>query len=357
MELQELSWLFLCKMNEFRRVYPTKRPAEQKNRQILCFRPFGYNLFTCLYYNRVIYAKVLPAWTRRPYFSEREVASFMCRQRFTRLYFWVTVCVCLLGVALRTVCMLTQYDAAIGYFERGFWPVASDALYFLAAAAAAIGAWLLPRASLTAVPSTPYRPPFAYLTGVLLAAFAVCLSVTSRAALFTKSGAALTALVCLSVASLLYFFITGHRHGPFRDALTSLGFLPILWSMSAIAVTYTDPYVAMNSPIKVSLHMGLLGFMLIMLGELGCRVGKPVSRKTVTITAIGVFAALNASVPLIAAARVNTASLYTLCAGVLLAAGLYGGYMLFCYTHGPVALDKSADESDTPSDTPADPTD
>ena len=119
------------------------------------------------------------------------------------------------------------------------------------------------------------------------------------------------------------------------------------------ANTYADPYVTMNSPIKVSLQMGLLGFMLILVAELGCRLGRPVSRKVIAMTAIGTYTALMASLPILAAASVSPSLLYTICAGVLLVVAVYGGYMLFCYTCTSAKETCTAEMSDAPSDTNA----
>ena len=59
--------------------------------------------------------------------------------------------------------------------------------------------------------------------------------------------------------------------------------------------------------------------------------------------------------PLLAAASVSPALLYTLCAGVLLAVAVYGGYMLFCYTCTSAKETCTAETSDDPiSDVPAD---
>ena len=259
----------------------------------------------------------------------------MERKHLSRLYFWLTAALCLLGTLLRAVCMLTRYDATIGYFDQGFLPTASYVLYFVAVVAAIVGALLLPKDSIHPTLHTPYRAPFAYAVGLTLVAFAAVSFASSRSALFTAAGVTELVLTLSALAATVYFPLTALRHGQYRDGLVFVGFLPLLWCMSAIAVTYSDPFVTMNSPIKVSLQMGLLGFMLILVAELGCRLGKPVSRKAIALTGIGTYLALNASLPLLVTASVSPDLVYTLCAVVLLAVGLYGGYMLFCYGYGP----------------------
>ena len=277
----------------------------------------------------------------------------MERKHFSRLYFLLTAGVSMVGLALRLVCMLTQYDAAIGYFDRGFLSYASYGMYFVAVIAAIVGAILLPKDSVDPTLRTPHRAPFAHAVGLALAVFAILYGASALLSSPARLEIMDLALIVSALAAIVYFPLTAQRHGTYRDSLVFAGFLPLLWCMAAIAITYADPYVTMNSPIKVSLQMGLLGFMLILLAELGCRLGKPVSRKVIAMTAIGTYTALMASLPILAAASVSPALLYTLCAGVLLAVAVYGGYMLFCYACTSAKETCTAETPDAPtSDAP-----
>ncbi len=281
----------------------------------------------------------------------------MDRKRLApRLCFLVSAALTLCGVILRTVCMLTQYDADLGYFEIGPLPTVSRILYYVVIVAATVTALLIPKDALGGELRTPYRAPFAYVTGIILVAFAVLAFLTSYAVLFTSKGLLKTVLTLSAIFASGYFILSGNRHGRFRDGLTALGFVPLAWSMVAVAVTYSDPYVAMNSPVKLSLQMGLLGFMFILISELRYRLGRALPRGGIALTAIGFFCAVNAAVPLLAAGSMIRDPLYLLCAGVLLAAGLYGGYMLFSYTfHATEAPAREPDGEDPASDDDASP--
>ena len=284
----------------------------------------------------------------------------MERKHLSRLYFLLTAGISLVGLALRVICMLTRYDAAVGYFDKGFLSTASYVLYFVAVIAAIFGAIFLPKDRVDPTLRTPHRAPFAYAVGLALAVFAILYGASALLSSPARLEIMDLALIVSALAAIVYFPLTAQQHGTYRDSLVFAGFLPLLWCMAAIAITYADPYVTMNSPIKVSLQMGLLGFMLILVAELGCRLGKPVSRKAIAMTAIGTYTSLLASLPLLVAASVSPALLYTLCAGVLLAASVYGGYMLFCYTYAPAkeactAETSDAPTSDAPTDAPSDP--
>ncbi len=276
----------------------------------------------------------------------------MNRKHLPRLCFWLSVGLTLIGAALRTVCMLTQFDASIGYFEIGVLPTLTRILYAVAVAAAAIPALLIPKGTLGGELRTPYRAPFSLAVGISLVAFTILSFITSYEVLFTKAGLVRTILTLSALLAATYFFLSAGRHGRFRDGLIWSGFLPYIWTMAAIAVTYSDATVAMNSPIKTSLHLGLLGFMLILLSELRFRLDKPAPRAAIALTGIGMFTTINAAVPIVAGISVVNHRTFSLCAGVLLFVGLYAGYMLYCYTFRLVAADACEDiaAADTPDE-------
>ncbi len=278
-----------------------------------------------------------------------KVGTFMDRTRLIpRLCFLTSMALTLVGVTLRILCMLTQFDATIGYFDKGVLPTIGSALYFVAVVAAVVMVLLIPKDALGTDLHTPHRAPFAYAMGFVLVSFTVLSFIASYATLFTAGGLMKTLMTLSAILAATYFLLTAGRHGRYRDGLIWMGFLPFVWAMSAIAVTYADPFVAMNSPIKISLQMGLLGFMLIMLSELRFRLGKASPRSAVALTSIGTFCAINASLPILVASPVINDPLYLLCAGVLLMVGIYGGYMLFCYTFRPAG--SSCEDTDIESD-------
>ena len=272
----------------------------------------------------------------------------MKRRLSPSLYFLIAAAVSTVGVTLRSACMLTQFDAAIGYFNLGLLSIAESAFTALAVIAAVVGTFFFPKDALPVAPRTPYRPIAAYVLGIALSAFAVCLAADILTAdAQTATDTAKISLTVLASPAAAYFLVTARRHGCYRDALVFLGFFPIFWSISAVAVIYSDVFVAMNSPIKTSIQMGLLGLMLVILAELRLRLGKPISRKAVALTGLGTYLSLRASLPLLLTVTVSPSAVYTACAAVLLATGLYGGYALFCYTR-PIADEPCA--SDAPID-------
>jgi hypothetical protein len=248
-----------------------------------------------------------------------------------RLCALITAALTLVAVILRTVAMLTSFDADIGYFDPSAAVTVNHALYFVTAALLVAAALFIPRDALPReLDAVPARLPISVLLGLILTAFTVAAFILCVPAARSRL---VFAPALLGLPTAVYFLLSANRGGRFTDPLGLAGFLPVLWCVSGIAELYFDPFVTMNSPVKVSLQMGLLGFMFIVLFELRFRIGRSLPRVAVIAWGIGSFACLNASVPLLVAtgAGVLDHRLHMLYAAVLLVAGLYGLCLLFGY--------------------------
>ncbi len=283
------------------------------------------------------------------------------RRATPRYCLYLTLALIVLGVSLRTVCMLCLFDADPGYFSAGILPTVSNALYFVAVALPVVCALATPRSAYPTNLITPRRPIPAVGLGAVLAIAALLLipflvqaylqwqgytGVTFFAYLSkypstelpilpaTRVGFILPVTILLGLAAAVFYCISASRPGRYPDWLSFLGFTPVLWSITSIGDIYFDPYVTMNSPVKISLHLGLLGFMFICLGELRFRVGRFLPRYATIFWAIGSYTCLTGSVPVLAATGAGLLNNFShlLYAAVLLFAGLYGLYLLFCYT-------------------------
>lgn len=263
-----------------------------------------------------------------------------------RLCFILTAALSLLGAALRSVCMICCFDANPGYFTAGILPTVTNLLYFVAVAAAIICAVLTPKNCLPGELHTPMRAPAACLLGLALAIFTV---ISLWICFPARKSDLMLAPTLLGLLASTYYLLSGNRDGRYPDWLSFLGYLPVFWSIAGVAETYFDRYTTMNSPVKISLQMAFLGFMLIALAELRFRVGRAMPRYSLTLWSIGSFLCLHGSIPLLVAtgARVLQNVQHLLYAMVLLFAGLYGLYLLFRYTCFPSELpaDASAEEN------------
>ena len=264
-----------------------------------------------------------------------------------RLCFIITLALAVIGTALRSVCMFCCFDADPGYFSPGILPTLSDILYFVAVAVAITCAALTPKHRLTTELHTPYRAPFSILLGVSLAAFTIASLLIWFPA---RKSDIMIAPAILGLLASTYYFLSCNRNGRYPDWLSLVGYLPVLWSLSAVAETYFDLYTVMNSPVKVSLQMGFLGFALIGLAELRFRVGRATPRYSLALVSIGSFTCLMGAIPVLIAtgAQILKNLPHLLYAVVLLFVGLYGFYILFHITFSPVAETDEASSPVTP---------
>ncbi len=269
------------------------------------------------------------------------------RRNLPRLCLLLTAALTLLGIALRSVCMLSFFDADIGYFTEGLLPVLSNALYFAAVLIPTVCMTLTPKDTLPTELRTPGRAPTALLLGLSLAVFTI---ISLLICFPARKSNTMIASSLLGLLASTYYFLSARRDGRYPDWLSILGFLPAIWNIAAVADTYFDQYTTMNSPIKIALQMGFIGFMMIPLAELRFRVGKVMPRYSVAFLSVGSYACLVGSIPLLIAvcAGVVDHLRHTMYATVLLCAGLYGFYLLIRYTVSPAP-------SESPAETPAAP--
>ncbi len=266
-----------------------------------------------------------------------------------RLSFILTAALTLAGVALRSVCMLTQFDKAVGYFDQGPLPTLSGILYFIAVIAAVTGGILIPKGTLPRRLENRLRLPAAVLYGAVLVAFSIA------SLLFCYGERAHNAVLCpilLGLPAALYFFLSANRSGRYPDWLSLVGFLPVFWAITAIWETYVDQFTTMNSPVKVGLQMGFVGLALLQIAELRFRLGKALPRCAVALMGVSVFLSLNGSIPVLVGtgAGVLDNTLHLFYAIVLLCGGLYGLCILFRYTWFPgEPEDGGSDAEDGPS--------
>ena len=255
----------------------------------------------------------------------------MDRSRFTpRLFFLSAALLSLLGAAIRTIAYLTAFDTQVGYLDPGIWTFLSRCLYFITPAILITVAAAIPKGTLSTASCQAHRAAAAIPMAVMLVAFTVAVFLVCPPA----QGSTLLFTALLGIPAALYYGASSVKSIHSSDFVSILGFFSIIWCIAAGADLYFDVFVTMNSPIKTSLHVGLLGFMAATLGELRFRIGRPLPRVASVLFGMSGFTCLTASIPLLAAtgARVLDHPLHLMYAAVLLVAGLYSLYLLFLHT-------------------------
>ena len=271
----------------------------------------------------------------------------MDRSRITpRLYWLVSAAVALVGILLRSVCMLTAFDASVGYFNEGFLSLLTRAFYFPAVMIAVGCAILIPKDRLATELNDESRSPVAYLFGLSLAVFTLGVLLVCYK---ERTNELLTYPMILGIPASLYFFVSAPPKGRYTDKLSLLGFLPVIWCVIAAWETYTVLFTAVNSPIKLGLQLGLLGLALTLISELRFRLGKPLPRLAIAFMSIGVFSSLSGSIPVLLGTAIGVLdnTLHVFYASVLLCGGLYGVIALFRFL---CPTEQASSESNTVKD-------
>ena len=253
----------------------------------------------------------------------------MDRSRITpRLYWLVSAAVALVGILLRSVCVIAAFDTTIGYFDEGILSALTQAFYFPAVTIAVGCAILISKDGLPTELNDGSRRPMAYLFGLSLAVFTLGVLLTCYE---KRTSDFLIFPVVLGIPASLYFFVSAEKKGHYTDKLSLLGFLPVIWCVVAAWETYTDLFTAINSPIKLGLQLGLLGLALILISELRFRLRKPLPRLAIAFMSIGVFCSLSGSIPVLLGTAIGVLNntLHAFYASVLLCGGLYGAIALF----------------------------
>ena len=232
--------------------------------------------------------------------------SISCRDtRAWTIFRWVTVGVTAVAVALRTLCLSLYYEADIGYYTQGNpLPSILFAWILLGTIGFAVFAFLQKN---DRTPLSPYPSKaigyVAYLPALAFALFAfLTYSALSTEAEIQRSTLALIGTAALA---LLYFILFARKiKTPTVLAITGCG--GILWCILILGITYFDPYVPMNAPVKLAMHLGAIGGLLLMMTEIRLCCGFPKKRLQIFSHATATLFLLTASLPSLIAELVGT---------------------------------------------------
>ncbi len=200
----------------------------------------------------------------------------------SRKEFWYTVAAfasATISIILQMLSLAFFYDAEIGYFQNGAILPIIAALFSIASVLFfAVFSFLNFRKKEAAYPKTTH--PAVKLASAICAALSLLLGITDL-----KSGASILGLLfCFGMC--LYFLLVMTSKG--TPALyLAFGFCAILRCLSALAASYVDFYLPMNSPEKLWLSTAVVAAMFFLVCEIRALVTKP-------YTAIWFFSAATA---------------------------------------------------------------
>lgn len=248
---------------------------------------------------------------------------------FPRIAFWSVMGLTIAAAVLRTAAFLTGYDADVGYFRAAAVTVIYRVLCACAVLIPALCAWLTP-ASDAVSPRIGDRRELSVaipLAASLWLSFSLFRSYLLSSG--TKStGWAVLLAAMLALCAAFYFLLLLVGAGR-RNVRGLLGMCVIFLCVLLVGLTYNDPYVTMNSPVKLAVQFACVGVMLGMTAELRMLLDKPAPRLALPLLACAAFFCVAGALPCLVA-RACGAIPATHPEG----GALYLSYLLFAFLMG-----------------------
>lgn len=214
-----------------------------------------------------------------------------------KLYAMITLASTVVAVILRTCCLLWFYDEDIGYYSKGILPIVLSIFSVLALGFFASAIFTVkPTDKLSDGREDNLAIKISSAICALVFASFFIVSVMSTSLISDSVVADLLSKIS-ALMMIVYFAMNLFGKNVNRNAQTVLGFGFVLWAICALAISYFDVYVQLNSPDKVTLHMGLMSAMAFFTVEFRCFVDK-INRKVYPFcSACSVFFCALASIP------------------------------------------------------------
>ena len=254
-------------------------------------------------------------------------------RRSALIYTAVAFALTAINLVLQALSLTLCYDASIGYFEpNAILPILSEVFPVASVVALAVLAILWLRKQDTEYPKTPNIA--VKIASALSAAVSLLLGIHDL-----RVGASVVSLLLCFGACLYFLLVLTAKTTPVLALV--FGFCLIFRLLAALAASYTDLFIPMNSPEKLWLYIGIVAAIFFLVSELRAHVTKP-------YTALWCFSAASAALltgaSAIALTLGNRASLFygaptedgLLIALLLLAIALYAGTRLFGFALNPV---------------------
>lgn len=242
------------------------------------------------------------------------------------LFGLLTAALTLVATVLRSVALITSFDAAVGYFDASIF---STLLYIVIALAvvSAFGYALYAQArskkeqSPLPTPDVTHRTVAARIAGAAVVLVLLALSALELPAILIGQRSILSVLRLVApICAIPYFVLTPSRRTGWFGVFTHV--VCIL----CLVTEYFDRYVVSNSPLKLSHQIAFVMAMLYLLTELFDLVGQPQPIRVRYLAPLAFFFTVTNGVSLIVAVAVREPILsieYLLRAMFLLTLGLY----------------------------------
>ena len=189
---------------------------------------------------------------------------------------WLSASILLLTAllcVLRSICMMNDYIPKLGYFDTSALVITTKILFSVTIALCFTAPFLNDKQQEVACPATTGHTVFSMFAGFLMIISGI------GAILNATNTKPITLLLGLfTIAGSVFFFTEplSSRKAERPRAYFSFSVLALLFCI--LFHIYFDMYVAINSPLKISLQLCLLGSMIYSLALIRRAIGKPASR-------------------------------------------------------------------------------
>lgn len=189
----------------------------------------------------------------------------------------------LLATVLRSLCFVLTFDRTVGYYDAG---LLSTLLYIVLALVptAALVYALLTRTAGTDVPpclDPTKRTPLVRIVSII-AVGALAASVVFNGLTLILGGLRWLTLIQLLAAALsIPYFLALPSAAPVWSGISA-----VICCVLSIVTEYFDPYVTLNSPLKLMHLVAYLAIALYLLTELFAMAGTPKPRRIVPLAAV-----------------------------------------------------------------------
>ena len=194
------------------------------------------------------------------------------KRKTLKIYAVAAAIATVVAVVLRTVILFCFYDIEIGYHSEGFVTSFFEIFCVLSVLFFVSSIFAVKRDTPTADGNG--RGLFVKLgSAAAFLSFAAYFSMSVFSTTLVASSAAFDLLSKITaLMGIVYFAIGVFAPNTNKNIRGLLGFGVIIWCIYALAITYFDIYVQLNSPDKILLHLALISIMIFIVSELRCFV-------------------------------------------------------------------------------------
>lgn len=199
------------------------------------------------------------------------MSEFFKSSRARKIYGIAALSLTLLCTVLRMLSILFFFDKDIGYYQSGTaLPIIFELLTVISLVAATVFTLVKPISiSSNSASDAPYVKYLALLPAVGFAVFTVMYAKGILGNLDTFRFTWQVALMLISsIGACAFFVLTAFTRSRANVVYVLTGSTAVIWLVSALAGSYFDSFVQMNSPNKIIFIFGALGAMLLVVNEM-----------------------------------------------------------------------------------------